>query len=101
MARLTALPAQSIVDGFRGVLDYYVWGACRGTPIPCARRWPRYSRGAYPSSCKPPTLAFAWIMSNLDLIPENILEAYKAMASGTSLTWRDVAVRCYLNGSNV
>ena len=44
MARLTQMPAQAVIDGFKGVLDMYYW-----LRIPCARKWPRHpKRKPYP-----------------------------------------------------
>ena len=37
MAVIARMPSVAIVNGFKGVLDYYVY---RG--IPCVRKWPRY-----------------------------------------------------------
>ena len=101
MARLAALPHKDVVAGLAGIVDFYVWGACRGTPIPCARAWPRYDPHAYPSTCQPPRDAFAYIMTHLKDIPEPVVEAYQWMAGGTALNWRDVAVRCYMNAERV
>ncbi len=46
-------------------------------------------------------IPFAYITSSVKLLPPIIIEAYKDLASPTRLTWKDVAVRCYINGDNV
>lgn len=42
MAVLERLPEQSIIDGLRGALDFYVY---RG--IPCVRSWPRNKHAGF------------------------------------------------------
>lgn len=101
MARLLALPHKAIIAGFRGVIDFYLYGACTGRPIPCARSWPRYDPSHYPETIAQGQAPLIYIMQHLGEIPLELIEAAHEQASGTSLTWRDVIVRCYINGERV
>ena len=90
------MPEQAIIDGFKGVIDFYVWMG-----IPCARRWPRKR---YP----PPTTAevqqneiFAIGASLWSQLSAAVQEAYNQMAVDTNLTGRDLFMRGYISGTIV
>lgn len=101
MAKLTALPEQSIINMLAGTIDFYVFNACNGRGIPCARRWPHYDPSAYAGASVEARKPFGYTNTVLKSVPENLREAYREMADGTSLTWRDMLTRCYLNGDLV
>ena len=93
MARLVRMPAQIIIDGFKGVVDYYV---CRGQP--CARKWPHWR----PRKSTPEELAnqedFSYITKVTRSLQPSIIEQYQRMAVSTPFTWRDLAIRAYMHG---
>jgi len=94
MAKLGALPSQSIIDGFKGTIDFYVHDG-----IPCARRWPRP-----PSGQRSPAVQAQWpIFTEAtrlwnELSPEE-KQAWEETASGTILTARDCFMSAYLSGN--
>ena len=94
MAKLNALPAQDVVDGFRGVLDFYTW--CN---LNIVRKWPkspgRNRSEAVVATQKP----FAYINKMADPLPETCVQPYRQLALGTGLSWKDYLVRLYINGS--
>ena len=93
LAVLTALPEQAIIDGFKGVVDFYVH---RG--IICARKWPKS-----PGHERSPAVQAQW--SNFvnstriwkTLSPE-IQDAYRQLASGTTLSGYEWFMRGYITG---
>lgn len=93
MAKLIALPEQHIIDGFKGVLDFYVW-----KDIACARKWPVWRpRAPYPAEAINQQ-AFAYINKLWSTLPPNIKTAWNDLASGTGLTGKDLSVRAYMAG---
>ena len=94
MAVLTALPEQSIIDGFKGTIDFYVH---RGTP--CARRWPRPPSGARSPEVQAQYAAFAYATRLWNLLSPEVQESYIEMARGTRLSGRDMAQKAYLSGT--
>lgn len=87
------MPAQAIIDGFKGAIDYYVHDG-----IPCVRKWPRS-----PGHRRAPAVEAQWpaftVAAQLwaDLPPE-IQAAYNSMAQSSGLSGRDLAARAYLSG---
>lgn len=93
MARLLAMPAQAIVDGFKGVLDFYLWKG-----IACVRKWPYHpKRKPYPAE-KANQDRFARGARAWDPLPEHVKVQYRRMAAGTAFTPRDLFMRLYLVG---
>lgn len=93
MAKLTEIPSQAIIDGYKGKVDFYLWNG-----VPCARKWPRS-----PGHSRAPTVqatwpAFSYIASQWNTLSDDIRERYNSMASGTGLNGRDVFTRSYLTG---
>jgi hypothetical protein len=93
MARLTNLPAQQLIDGFKGVLDYYLW-----LGIPCARKWPVWHK-------REPTAAeyanqelFAAVVTAWNDVDAVSRKAFFDLAVGTGLTARDMYVRASMKG---
>jgi len=100
LAILPALPAQAIIDQVAGVLDFYVQhlNPSDERGIVCVRKWPSYVPEHYPASSKVMQPYFAYVNKMAPFISPTVLEAYKAMAGGTGLAWKDFLVRCYING---
>ncbi len=96
MAKLTAMPEQSIIDGFKGTVDYYVWNG-----IPCARKWPSSPghRRAPLVEAAWPAFAFAGSYWN-NLAPE-VKASWNAMADGFPLTGRDMFTKSFLSPDNL
>lgn len=94
MAKLSVLPAQAIISGFKGKIDYYEWMG-----IPVARKWPRSpgKKRAPAVEAQWPVFAYAARLWNL-LSPE-VQDAYNSMASGSSLSGRDMATKMYINAT--
>ncbi len=93
MAKLTAMPSQDIISGFKGKIDFYVYMG-----IPVARKWPRspgHKRAPAVEAQWPAFTTAAQIWNQLD---EHTQEAYIETASGTPLTGRDLATKAYLAG---
>lgn len=90
MARLKVIPHQAVIDGFKGKLDFYVH---RGTP--CVRRWPRSPGRPLAPGVVAGWPAFAYISSKWSELPQEIKNAYIALATGTRLSGRDMFIRGY------
>lgn len=90
MARLKVLPHMAIINGFKGKLDFYVHN---GTP--CVRRWPRSPGHRRAPSVEAGWPAFAYISSKWVDLPQEIRNAYIALADNTNLSGRDMFTRGY------
>jgi len=86
--------AQKIIDGFKGVIDFYVYMG-----VPCARKWPR-SQG---NSQTPASVAqwpiFSYVNKLWKEVSPEIRQAYHDMTEGTNLTEKDMFVRGYISGT--
>lgn len=94
MAIIKAMVGQKVIDGFKGVIDFYF-----NMGIPCARSWPK-SPGKSRSA---PVMAQWPIFSEAarlwrQLSPE-VKEAYNEMAAVTNLTGKDMFFRGYISGT--
>ena len=94
MVVLTNLPEQSIIDGFKGSVDYYVH--C-GTV--CARKWPRAPSGARAPAVEEQYSAFAYATRLWNLLSPEVQTSFIIMAKGTRLSGRDMAQKAYLSGA--
>jgi len=93
MARLSNMPSQAIVDGFKGVVDFYVY---KDTAV--ARKWPRWhTRESYPAEAANQA-DFAYVNKLAGSLPEYLINQYKRMAAGTPFSWKDLLVRAYMKG---
>lgn len=93
MAKLTALPEQAIISGFKGKIDFYLYMG-----IPVARKWPRSPghKRAPAVEAQWPTWAYASrIWSQMD---DETQKAYIETAAGAHKTGRDLATLAYLSG---
>lgn len=93
VARLLVLPEQSIIDGFKGTIDFYVWN---GKNV--ARTWPRspgHRRSLAVEAQWPVWTDAAKLWSQLS--PE-IQAAYNDMVAGTDFTGKDMFTRSYISG---
>lgn len=94
MVVLTEMPNQAIIDGFKGVIDFYLW---RG--LPCARKWPVWRKRKPTPREKAAQDAFAEAMRATKTMPEYIIDQYRRMAEGTRWRWQDIFLRAYLTGT--
>lgn len=94
MAIIKEMVGQKVIDGFRGVIDFYYYMG-----IPCARAWPK-SPGKRRS---PPVMAQWQIFKQAaqlwrELSPV-VRQAYEDMAKATNLTGKDMFFRGYISGT--
>jgi len=87
MARLDSLPSLEIIQGFKGVIDYFV---TRG--IPCARRWPRYSKGRMSAPALQAAALFGAIVQAYALLPANVKQELTLEAADQPRSGRDIMV---------
>jgi len=90
VAKLSSPTSKDTIDMLAGVIDFYDY-----LGIHCARTWPV-------KKVKEPTLAekvhhpsFTYINQLAGHLPQNIVDQWRSMASGTNLTWKDLLVRAY------
>jgi hypothetical protein len=96
MAKLASLPERNIIDGFKGVIDYYVRDG-----VAIVRKWPRR-----PSKERAPAVQAQWpawtdAMQLWNTLDPSVQAAYNTMASGSSLSGRDMMVKMYMNGRTI
>ena len=101
MAKLKALPSLDVINGFRGVIDYYVYHpSCpaetgvAGTP--CARRWPRSPGHRRAPEVEAQWTAFAWAAANWNSLSPEVQEAYNQTAEQTNMTGRDLFTKSFI-----
>ncbi|MBA7575256.1 hypothetical protein ES708_17077 [subsurface metagenome] len=93
MAKITKLPAQAIIDGFKGTIDYYVYMG-----IPCARAWPKSPGKSRSDAVRAQWPIFAYSAAEwLNLAPI-VQDAFKTLATNSGLSGRDMFTRAYLSG---
>lgn len=88
MAKILQMPRQEIIDGFKGVLDFYRWKG-----IVCVRSWPRKPKMPRSIPVQATAQLFGDLATAFTDTPPNIRARATEMASGTKWTWRDVRYR--------
>lgn len=96
MARLTALPEEAIISGFKGTLDYYVW---KGLPV--VRAWPSSPGKRRSASVEAQWPVFADAMRLWTSLSSEVQDAYRAMATGSTMSGRDMFSKTYINGIKI
>jgi len=96
VAKIKKLPGTAIINGFKGVLDYYVWKG-----IACVRQWPRS-----PGHWRAPAVMAQWSAFSeatklWNTLSPEVQDAYNQMAAGTHLSGRDLSVKCYLTNMSI
>jgi hypothetical protein len=91
MVRLTALPNEAIISGFKGSIDYYY-----NMGIPCARKWPRSPGKKRTPAVEAQWPAFSIAAREWSMLSETVQDAYRALAQSSGLDGRDLQVRGYL-----
>lgn len=93
MAKLSSMPQEAIVSGYKGVVDFYYWMG-----IPVARSWPRkplYTRSAAEMATHMP---FVQAVALWPLLSPEVQRAYQKMSTDSALTNRDVFTKSYISG---
>ena len=93
MVKLTALPDQAIIDGFKGKIDFYVHDG-----VACVRRWPRS-----PGRRRSPAVMAQWpaftSASRLwSYLSPEVQNFYISMGGNSNLSGRDLFMRSYISG---
>lgn len=101
MAVITQLPALSVIDSFRGVLDFYV--LCRGGPAKtvCVRKWPDIKKVNMSPLSVAAQVPFSEAASAVTQIDADVQQLYDKMGRDTNYTWKDVAMSLYINGDKI
>ena len=93
MAKLDLLPAQAIIDGLKGVLDFY-----NHKGINCVRTWPRSPGHKRAPAVEAQWAAFSYSAKEWNNLSPEVQQAYRDLAAGTVYTGRDWFTRAYLTG---
>lgn len=93
MAKLTVLPSQAIISGFKGSIDFYEY-----LGIPVARMWPRSPGKVRAPAVEAQWPAFATAAREWINLSPVVQEAYRSLAQSSGLDGRDLQVRGYLSG---
>jgi hypothetical protein len=96
LAILKALPEAAIISGFKGTLDFYVW---RGLPV--CRQWPRRRSVPFTPQEKAQWPVFATASRLWNTLDPSVQDAYNKMASGSTLSGRDMMVKMYINAKTI
>lgn len=94
MAVIASLPSRAVIDGLRGVLDFYEWCG-----LHIVRSWPQQhiKKRAPGVVTAQQTFAYAHLLSST--LPANVVETWQDLASKSNLTWRDWMARAYVGGA--
>lgn len=93
MARLDIMPSKAVIDGLKGVLDFY-----NHKGIPCVRTWPRSPGHRRAPLVEAQWAAFSYAAKEWDNLSPEVQQAYHDLASGTASTGREWFMRGYISG---
>jgi hypothetical protein len=93
MAKIGALPSKEIISGFYGVIDYYVRDG-----VAIARKWPRRGPDSFPPEQRAQWPVFADAVALWNTLSPEVRAAYITMATGATLSGRDMMIKMYING---
>lgn len=96
MAKLAKLPGLNIIDGLKGLIDFYVYMG-----IPCARKWPRSPGHFRAPAVMEQWSSFTWAAQNWQTVSQDVRDAFNQMAAGTNMTGRDLFVKSYLSNEHI
>lgn len=96
MAKIGAMPAQEIVDTFRGKLDFYQW--CN---LNIVRSWPQMANQSRNPYVTYTAQRFSYIAKGGALVSPEVQDLYKELVAGTTFCWRDYMVAFYINADKV
>lgn len=93
MVKLTEIPSQAIISGFKGTVDFYLWMG-----IPVARQWPRSPGKKRSAEVEAQWPTFTYAAQEWNNLSEAMQAAYYEMAQAGGLDGRDLQMRAYLSG---
>ena len=93
MAVLKNMPEASIIDGFKGKIDFYEH---RGQV--CVRKWPRSPGHKRAPAVEAQWSVFAAAVSGWSSLPDYIRSDYRRWASPSTLSGRDLFIKGYISG---
>lgn len=93
LAKIKVFPAQHIIDGLKGKLDFYIHDG-----QPCVRRWPRPPTGERSPGVKEGWEPFTTASKLWAQLSPSVQDAYTKMAASSGLNGRDLQIRGYLTG---
>lgn len=96
MAKLIALPELAIISGFKGTLDFYVWMG-----IPVCRKWPNRPSKPKTAAEQAQWPVFSDAVKLWNTLAPEVRAAYETMASGSTMTGRDMSMKMYLNAKSI
>lgn len=96
MAKISHMPALGVIQGLRGVLDFYYWKG-----IVCVRSWPRISYANRTPASLASAQLFGQISRGYALLPGNLKDLYAQNAQGSPRTGRDVYMSATLGRLHV
>jgi len=96
MAKLEAMPQAHIVSGYKGTLDFYVWKG-----IVCCRSWPVSPGKRRAASVEAQWPVFTDAVRLWPTLTAHVQDAYRTMASGSTLSGRDMMVKMYINAQKI
>jgi hypothetical protein len=93
VGKLVEMPEQAIIDGFKGVVDFYYWMG-----IPVFRAWPKNNLKHRSPGVQSTWPAFAYASREWSNLSKTMQDAYKKLATNSGLSGRDMFTRGYLTG---
>lgn len=93
MAKITRLPHQGIISGFKGKIDYYVHDGQA-----CVRRWPKSPGKKRTEAVMAQWPIFTYATHVWNFLSPEVQASYNSMAQHGALNGRDLAERAYLKG---
>lgn len=94
MAKILEMPSKTVIDGFRGILDFYVYMG-----ILCVRKWPRSPGHFRAPAVEAQWTTFAFAGSYWESLDATVKDAYNAMAIGKGVTGRDLFTKGFISGN--
>jgi len=94
MAIIKSMPSKDVVDGFRGVLDYYTW-----CDLVIVRSWPTRQKPHTSPREAAARERFIYINKLAPTLPPNVKATLEELAASGGLTWKDWLNRLYLSGA--
>lgn len=93
MAKITRMPNEAIISGFKCKVDFYYYMG-----VPCCRAWPRSPGHRRAPAVEAQWAAFSYATREWNNLSPEIRRAYEELATGSGLSGRDMAMRAYLKG---
>jgi len=91
MAIIKEMAGKKVIDGFRGVIDFYYY---MGLPI--ARAWPRSPGKKRSPAVMAQWAAWSYASKHWNYLSPEVRRAYEQTATGSSLNGRDLYMKAYI-----